>query len=499
MPEDQVKQQRIAKCLAEIARQPDFPAFSTHIQEVMSAVEDENASLRQLTDIVLRDYSLTLRVLRMANSVCYSRSGRTLVSVAHSITLLGTEAIRGLAGGVALFEHYRKISPGLKELMLLSILTANQTRAVAATINYRRPEEAYICGMFRNLGEVLIAGYYPREYAAILSERSAQSLGEREACLRVLQFTFEDLGQAMAARWQLPDRVGQCMLPVDPTRLAADENDELAALRAAASFSHALTTAVYRREPEGAAARVHLLIQDYSPVLGLREEDVNGVLEAGLRETKATFAALNIPVDELRLRKQAQAVLENLAAGGLDEPPAELIDQAPGGEEFLHQISRDVESTIKASGDFDLHGVILMILEALYRGGPFDRVLFCLADPDHTVMLGRLALGQGAEDLRAKFRVPISVRGGLMGTALVRRQDLFVTAASSFAENEALKSVGAVSLGVYPILVDGVLGGCLYFDRLSVRPAPPARTLEMLARLRDLAARAIAIRRPMPA
>jgi len=98
--------------LAEIAKQPDFPAFSTHIQEVMSAVEDENASLRQLTDIVLRDYSLTLRVLRMANSVCYSRSGRTLVSVAHSITLLGTEAIRGLAGGVALFEALPEDLPG---------------------------------------------------------------------------------------------------------------------------------------------------------------------------------------------------------------------------------------------------------------------------------------------------------------------------------------------------------------------------------------------------
>jgi len=71
----------------------------------------------------------------------------------------------------------------------------------------------------------------------------------------------------------------------------------------------------------------------------------------------------------------------------------------------------------------------------------------------------------------------------------VRRQDLLVNAGSSFAESEALKSVGAVSLGVYPILVDGVLGGCLYFDRLSVRPPPAARTLELLATLRDLAAR----------
>jgi len=83
---------------------------------------------------------------------------------------------------------------------------------------------------------------------------------------------------------------------------------------------------------------------------------VNAVLDAGIRETKATFAALNIPVDELRLRKQAEAVLANLAAGGLDEPPAEPVVEAPTGEEFLQQIIRDVQSAIKASGDFDLHG-----------------------------------------------------------------------------------------------------------------------------------------------
>lgn len=496
MSEEPTREQRIESCLAEIARQPEFPAFSHHIQAVMRVIEHESASLQRLTNVVLRDYGLTLRVLRVANSVCYNRSGRPVVSVAHSIALLGMETIRGLAGSVALFEYYTRISPGLKELMLLSLLTANQTRAVAASINYPRPEEAYLCGMFRNLGELLIAGYFPRQYAEILSEMKESSLGEREVCTRVLHFAYEELGQAMSKQWKLPDRVSRCISSADPLRIGADDA-ELVALKAATAFSHALTTAVYRREPEGAAARVNLLIQDYSPALGLRLEDVSGVLETGIVETKSTFSTLSVPLDELRLRKQAETALATVAAGGPCEETGAMAEVATG-EELLRQFKRDVESTIEASADFGLHRLILMVLEAIYRGGPFDRVLFCLADPAHTVMQGRLGLGEKIEELRDTFRVPISVRGGLIGAALVRRQDLFVAAQNSFAEAEALKSVGAVSLGVYPILREGILGGCLYFDRLSAKPAPSPRTLDLLAKLRDLAARAIVLRRPEP-
>lgn len=498
MGEEPTRQQRIAGCLAEIAKRPEFPAFSHHIQEVMRVVRDEEASLRQLTNMVLKDYSLTLRVLRMANSVDYNRSGRPLVSVAHAIALLGTEAIRDLAGSVALFEYYRKISPGLKELMLLSLLTANQTQAVAAAANYPRPEEAYICGMFRNLGEVLIACYFPRHYAEIMSQMKEGNQAERNVCLRALHFTYEELGQAMARQWGLPDRVARCMSAIDPLRMRA-EGTEMAVLKASAAFSHALTTAVYRREPEGAAARVNLLVQDYFPALGLHPEQVSGVLDTSLLETKSTFATLSVPLDELRLRKQAEAAVARAAAEGPYEEPEGPLDEIASGEELLQHFTRDVESAIDAPADFDLHRIILMVLEAIYRGGPFDRVLFCLADPDHTLMQGRLGLGEGIEVLRSRFRVPISVRGGLIGTALVRKHDLFVAHETSYEEAEALKFFGARCLGVYPILVDGVLGSCLYFDRLSVGPAPNARTMELLSKLRGLAAKALATRRPIAA
>lgn len=456
----------------------------------MQALADEDASLRHLTALVLRDFSLTLKVLRTVNSAQYNRSGRAILSVAHAVALLGVDAIRCLAGSLALFEHFQKQSPGLKELMLLSLLTANQARAVAALIRYPRREEAYICGMFRNLGEVLVATYFPRQYASIMLRIKEENLSDREACLRVLHFSYDELGQAMALRWRMPEKVTEVIGAADRRRGRAWRQDA-SLLNELTSFCHALTTAVYRRDQEGTRARLNLLIQDYLPTLALQGEDVERVLDTAILDTKNTFAILRMPLDGLRLHHQTEAALATAAA----EPPSP--EAAPGlhelasEENLLERLTHEVELLVSSSIDLQLNSVLLMILEAIFRGGPFDRVLFCLVNAEHTHIQGRLGLG--AESLREKFSFPLSIRGGPIGAALLKKQELFLSSdrASTYAELELLKLLGASSFGLHPILVDGVLVGCLYFDRLAPSAPLDARTLGFLVRLRDLAATAI--------
>jgi hypothetical protein len=85
--------------------------------------------------------------------------------------------------------------------------------------------------------------------------------------------------------------------------------------------------------------------------------------------------------------------------------------------------------------------------------------------------------------------------------ALMTHQGLFLAGDRPAVQTEVelLKRLGAASFGMHPILVDGILVGCLYFDRLSPAPAPDQRTLALLLRLRDLAATVIKKKRPAPA
>jgi hypothetical protein len=131
----------VDRILKIIQGRQNIPAFSQHIGEVMGMMGKDEASMRHMTNTIIRDYSLTLAVLRTANSAYYNRSGKPICSVARAVTLIGVEAIKSLAGGLMLLENFENHSAGLKQLILLSMLTANHARQVATHLQLPKAEE----------------------------------------------------------------------------------------------------------------------------------------------------------------------------------------------------------------------------------------------------------------------------------------------------------------------------------------------------------------------
>jgi HD-like signal output (HDOD) protein len=204
------KEESLEKCLRLIQAQSNLPAFSHHMAEVGKAMGDESTTLNLLTNLILKNVSLTASVLRAANSIHYNPRGKPILSVSRAVTMMGWDAIRHRAAGVLVFEHFRNQSDKLKELVLLMMLTANHARQIAIRSGLRDIEEAYLCGMFRNLGELVAACYLPGEYARI-QEAISRGQTESQACERELKFRYEDVGKEIARRWNLPDTVSSCM------------------------------------------------------------------------------------------------------------------------------------------------------------------------------------------------------------------------------------------------------------------------------------------------
>ena len=477
--------------LRRMLEQPDFPVFSEHIQEVMLRVDDEETSLRQITNVILKDFSLTLKVLRTANSSTYNRSGKPILTVTHAVALLGLENIRDLACGMMLFQHFQSVSTGLKELMLMSLISASHGRVTANRVGYPRPEEAYLCGMFRNLGEVLVACYLPKKYARILVQMKNHGSNEKEAGMDVLRCTYADLGEAAVQHWQMPRKVGGCIKAEYP-RLTKAVNTEGGILEALSSFSTGLTSAIYRRESSGIRARLNHLLETHGPILSVRLEDIEAIAEEAVEETKATFDLLRVPLDDLRLRKQTELAIETMVREGepIEEGPAAA---EASGLELLESLTEEVAARLSSGEDFEPTNAILMILEALYRGVPFERDAFGLVAPDHSSVRGRLGLGHRIDELLEGFQFALSARSGPLAVALLRQQDLWV-ADDDGGDWAPVRPMGARSFGLFPVVVDRVAVGCFYAEQQwPMKLEGPVR--DLISRLRDLAATAIQMTR----
>ncbi len=237
------RQEKLEVCVKRVSQGEGVPPFCDHANEVLVRTLDlDGGSCKKLVQVILQDVGLASQVLRLANSAMYNHSSRPIMNIAHALAVLGWLEVRSMASAVRYIEHFANRSPGLRELVLASVLTAVQSREVAAVLGYPHPEEAYICGLFRNLGEVLIACHYPDEHSRIVLILDQENIPERAACLRVLDFSWDDVGVRVAARWQMPPAV---RLAMDPSAaVAASPLDR--SLASIANYGHKLTRALYR-------------------------------------------------------------------------------------------------------------------------------------------------------------------------------------------------------------------------------------------------------------
>jgi HD-like signal output (HDOD) protein len=485
----------LESCVKRISIAEDLPAFAHHIAELMATAADEDASLRRLANLILKNVSLTTKVLRVVNSVYFNRAGPSVVSISHAVTLLGWDAVRHFAAGMLLFDHFKNSAHG-REQMLISLLTASHARQIAKHANYAHGEEAYLCGMFRNLGELLVSCYLRKAYAEILE--SIRSRGtDREACRQVLHFTYEELGQAVARQWHLPEKVILCMDTADlsPSKMESD----LGRIHMITSFSHALSRAVYRMDPAKSHQQIKALLKEYSRALSLTEENVHQILRGAVLETQDTFSAAGFSMDNLGLMRQIENVLRD--AGPLAAPEPAAPAGASLDRETLAQLEREVASVLSSDESFGLNDIILMVLEAIFRGGRFDRVVFCLVTPDRKLLEARMGLGEDLEAFIEKFRFPLSLLSGPVGPAVIQKLDVFVDRVgnSRYSQSQFAAVTAASAFAMLPLIVSGTAIGCLYFDRCSGALGLDDSMKQSLLNLRGYACDAITKKKPVGA
>ncbi len=294
--------EKLELCVRNICRSEGVPPFCDHANEILKRTLDlDGGSSKKLVQVILQDVGLASHVLRLANSAANNQSGKPIVRVAHAVTVLGWLEVRSLASTLRYIEHFANRSPALRELALASVLTAIQGREVATAMGYPQPEVAYICGLFRNLGEVLIACNYPEAHSQILIILDEEEIPERAACLRVLDFPWDEIGKRVADYWNLPPPVRAAMEP--PSAAATPLDRSLASIT---HYAHQLTRSIYRQGATLDAVHPETLFNPSGQAVLVSLTDLSAIVDGAVAETHDLFSALRIPTDTLRFSKQAE-------------------------------------------------------------------------------------------------------------------------------------------------------------------------------------------------
>lgn len=185
----------------DLDKLPTMPLVATQMMELINAPETSAAALAK---VVSKDPAVSARVLKIANSSFYSMS-RLVTSLSTAVVILGERTLKNLvlaASMRGMNESFGEIEQLLWEDSMVCALGA---RYLARKLGVADPEEAFMGGLFRHIGLVVLNNQEDKAAAFIIESMKSgnQSMAKQER--ELFGATHAEVGAAVLEHWKLSE------------------------------------------------------------------------------------------------------------------------------------------------------------------------------------------------------------------------------------------------------------------------------------------------------
>jgi HD-like signal output (HDOD) protein len=221
-PQDPARERIVAAALAALGdpatQRQYFPRRPNLLPELIRAINDESASVRQLVAIVARDPALVGNLLRVANSSYYRLTPQPIETIERAIVVLGNDGLRSVTAAALMQPIFQTSAAGgaprFPELVWdHAVRSAHAAIPHAALVERVNPFAAELLSLVSGLAEIVLfravlehcapasgrAGVDPPAIAAILDSHAARFAWHIGAEWRLSQEMLAALEEQMAA------------------------------------------------------------------------------------------------------------------------------------------------------------------------------------------------------------------------------------------------------------------------------------------------------------
>ncbi len=187
-----------------VGRMDRLPSIPATYFSLTRSIEDPTARTDEIARIVQTDPAMCAKVLQMVNSAYFGLS-RPMSSVAHAISYLGLDLLKGLALTLNVFAATKRRTPAglsFEKVQQRSILTARLAKQMLR--DPAEAETAFTAGLVHGVGTIILALTMPDRFAEVV--RRVRDTGapahvvERE----LLGATHAEVGGYLLGVWGLP-------------------------------------------------------------------------------------------------------------------------------------------------------------------------------------------------------------------------------------------------------------------------------------------------------
>jgi HD-like signal output (HDOD) protein len=363
----------------------ELPVLGGVMKEINTVTQASESSAACLSEVILKDAALTVKVLRIANSAYHNpNTDNEITTISRAVVQLGFKGIKAICLSVMVVDSLLKkpSQERMLEWMGRGFHTAVQAEGL---LQKKSPaddrEEVFITGLLLHTGDMAFWSC-KGEAAELLDEALASNSDKspEELEQEILGTSIKDITRALAKEWQMG---GELLAALDP----GDKPDEK-------------TQAVLLGEQITLAAEKGWDSEQFNEVLvqaslftGMGLDEVRQLVMEGA--DKAAAVAVNYGANKIcsYIPSTSEATEEILPQVLKADPQLQL--------NVLREIATMVEQGV------DVNTLFQMVVEGIHRGIGLERVTLCLCDPKVTRIQAKYILGDDTEDWREDFTFPV--------------------------------------------------------------------------------------------
>jgi HD-like signal output (HDOD) protein len=199
--------QAVKQILERIEGKPEYiPRRPSLLPKLLAMVNDNEASMAEMSRIIAQDPALTGNLLRIANSPLYRASSLPIESLERAVTLVGVRGIRAIIA-TALLQPVMTAGSGaygrFAELVWEHTLySAMAAEAHATQVEGGEPFVPQLCGLLYGLSAIVVFRIVRDQFAA-----HPHLNADPGSVARLLESWVAPTAGRIAASWELPQRV----------------------------------------------------------------------------------------------------------------------------------------------------------------------------------------------------------------------------------------------------------------------------------------------------
>jgi putative nucleotidyltransferase with HDIG domain len=189
----------------------EFATLPPVAAKILIMLKNEYIDVREIVKVLESDPSLTLKLLRVANSPLFATRAE-IVSIHQAILTLGLNRLTNIVLGVSVYSKFlmnsnKKVADIMSKFWWHSSCTGIIAKVLAKKINRNFKEMEFIGGLLHDIGKLAMIQFNPDKYLEVIELVETGKFTDIEAELQVFGTYHTEVGEHIAKLWKLPNEL----------------------------------------------------------------------------------------------------------------------------------------------------------------------------------------------------------------------------------------------------------------------------------------------------